>query len=165
MKNFPLFAICLFLLVACDESGKDEVYNENNTNVSGGVVYNIDEEPINGIYKVYYPDGNVKMEMQSKGGKPDGVGKFYTPEGNLSLQGNFVDGQPDGVFYNYYPSGQVHNEINYAKGVKNGIQKIYDKEGSLQAEVIFENGEPTSGYALINGEKTDFSAEELAEMK
>lgn len=165
MKFLPLLVCSVLLLSSCDESGNGEIYNENNTNVSGGIVYNIDEEPINGLYRVYYSDGNIKMEMQSRGGKPDGMGKFYTPEGNLSFQGNIVGGYPEGVFYNYYPDGQVHNEMNYTKGVKDGAQKVYSEDGKLQAEIIFENGEPVSGFALVNGEKVDFDAEELSEMK
>lgn len=165
MKFLSFLVCCVLMLSSCDESGSGEIYNENNTNISGGVVYNIDEEPINGLYRVYYSDGNIKMEVQSKSGKPYGIGKFYTPDGNLSFQGNLTDGQPDGAFYNYYPSGQVHNEMYYTKGVKDGTQKVYDEDGELQAEIVFENGEPIRGYALVKGEKVDFSAEELAEMK
>lgn len=165
MKILP-FLICFTLfLSSCDESGSGEIYNENNTNVSGGIVYNIEDEPINGLYRVYYPDGNIKMEVQSKGGKPNGAGKFYTPEGNLSFQGNFADGHPEGAFFNYYPDGLVHNEMNYNDGVKNGPQKVYDEEGNLSAEVVFEKGVPVSGYVLIKGEKQNFTEDELGNLK
>ena len=164
MRFLYFLIVSAFFIVSCDESANDEIYNENNTNVSAGVVYNIDEKPINGLYRVYYPDGNIKMEIQSKNGKPNGIGKFYTAEGSLYMQGAFSDGQSDGVFYNYYPNGQVHNEMNYVKGVKDGVQKSYDESGKLEAEVVFENGSAKSGYVIINNEKAEFTPEELAEL-
>ena len=79
-------------LSACGESGTDEIYNENNTNVVEGIVYDINEKPINGTYKIYYPNGNVKMEVKSKNGKPDGLGRFYDEDGNIVFEGNFKNG-------------------------------------------------------------------------
>lgn len=164
MKFWHFLIVSIFFIVSCDESANDEIYNENNTNASSGVVYDIDEKPINGLYRVYYPDGNIKMEIQSKDGKPNGVGKFYTPEGILYMQGMFTDGQADGAFYNYYPNGQIHNEMNYEKGVKAGSQKSYDENGKLTIEVLFEKGVATSGYMIIKGEKSEFGADELEEL-
>ena len=65
MKSLLLLSSFFFIL-GCDDGIKDEIYNENNTTVSGGVVYDTDEQPINGLYRVYYPNGIVKMEIQSK---------------------------------------------------------------------------------------------------
>jgi antitoxin component YwqK of YwqJK toxin-antitoxin module len=164
MKFLPLWVACL-LLVSCDDAGKDEIYNENNTNVSGGVVYNIDDQPINGLYRVYYSDGEIKMEVQSKNGKPDGIGKFYNEEGDLLYLGNFSAGLPNGAFYNYYDNEQVHNEMNYVNGLKDGAQRVFDEEGNLLVEVIFKNGQPVSGYAIVNDEKVPLSEDELSELK
>ena len=164
MKFLPIWVACL-LLVSCDDAGNDEIYNENNTNVSGGIVYNIDDEPINGLYRVYYSDGDIKMEVQSKNGKPDGVGKFYNEDGMLVYMGNFSAGLPNGAFYNYYDNEQVHNEMNYVNGVKDGAQKVFDEDGKLLVEVVFKNGEPVNGYAIVNDEKVPLSEEELTELK
>ena len=62
MKIRILVTVCTALLSACGESDRDEIYNENNTNVVNGVVYDINEKPINGIYKIYYANGKVKTE-------------------------------------------------------------------------------------------------------
>lgn len=167
--DFMRFVLLLFCLIcavsACEEDIQNEIYNENNTAVLGGVVYNIDEKPINGLYKIYYSDGNVKMEVQSKDGKPEGNAKFYDKDGSLYAQGNFSEGKPEGVFYYYYSNGEVHNELNYVKGIKDGKQKLYDENGILSAVVVFSNGEPVSGYTLIKEKKTPFTAEELSELK
>ena len=151
--------ICM--LSACKENDNNEIYNENNTSVADGVVYNIDEKPINGLYKTYYPNGNVKMAVYSHNGKPNGIGKFYTERGKLAYEGAFADGVPVGTMYQYYSNGKVHNELHYTDGQLDGVQHVYDKKGELSVEVIINNGKAISGYAVVNGEKREFTEEEL----
>lgn len=160
--KFRILSLALIgLLSACGESGSDEIYNENNTNVVDGVVYDINEKPINGIYKTYYPSGNVKMEVESQKGKPEGKGRFYDEDGNILYEGTFRDGKIDGKMLNFYPDGSVHNEVNYNKGVQTGISRTYNEDGSLAVETKFENGKAVSGYAMIQEHKIDLSPEDL----
>ena len=160
---FTLF--CLFSVAACNESEKNEIYNENNTTVMNGVVYNIDEKPISGLYKTYYSNGNVKMEVYSQNGKPNGMGKFYNEKGSLLFEGSFSNGVRVGTLYHYYPNGKVHNEMHYTDGVLDGTQQTFDKKGELRAEVIYKNGKAVQGYAVVNGEVAEFSEEELAKFE
>ena len=160
--NFRICALSFVLLcAACDDSANVLIYNENNTSVVNGVVYDMQEKPINGVYKIYYPNGGVRMEVESKEGLPDGEGKFYDEDGTLQNKTTFKNGRVDGPLYNFYPDGQVHNELNFTAGVQNGSQKTYDENGELAAEVVFENGKPTEGYTVNKGEKTILTPEEL----
>lgn len=152
---------CLFILFACNESEQNEIYNENNTSVDNGIVYNTDEKPINGLYKTYYSNGNVKMEVYSQNGKPNGVGKFYNERGKLLFEGTFANGVKVGTLYHYYPNGKVHNEMHYTDGVLDGIQQTFDKKGELTAEVTYKKGTAVQGYAVVNGEIIEFTEEEL----
>ncbi|MBR3676887.1 MAG: hypothetical protein IKN71_07115 [Alphaproteobacteria bacterium] len=162
MRFAVLTLICMFLFSACNESEHSEIYNENNTTVVDGVVYNTDEKPINGLYKTYYSNGNVKMEVYSQNGKPNGAGKFYNEKGILQFEGTFADGLRVGTFYHYYNNGNVHNEMHFTDGVLDGIQQTFNKKGELTAEVVYKKGVAIQGYAVVNGEKQDFTAEELA---
>ncbi len=164
MRFVALFTLLAVFLSACGESAVPEIYNENNTNVIDGIVYDINEKPINGIYKIYYPDGTVKMEITGKNGKPEGEGKFYDEKGRLTFTGTFKDGLPDGVMTNYFSNGTIRNEITYVKGVQNGLQHIYNEDGEQIIEMNFENGKAVSGYAVVNGKNIDFTPEELAEI-
>ncbi len=162
MMRIALMIFCgILALNACKKTEKNEIYNENNTSVVDGVVYNIDEKPINGLYKTYFPNGNVKMEVYSQNGKPNGSGKFYNERGRLTYEGTFADGKPVGTMYQYYSSGKVHNEMHYTDGELDGEQRTYDKEGNLIVEIVFHNGKAVSGYAVVNGQETPFSEEEL----
>ena len=160
-----IFGIALAgFLSACGESGTDEIYNENNTNVVEGIVYDINEKPINGTYKIYYPNGNVKMEVKSKNGKPDGLGRFYDEDGNIVFEGNFKNGLMNGKMLNFYPDGSIHNEINYTNGKPDGLYKTYNQDGTPVVEVFFENGTASKGYAIIQEHKIDLTPEDLQEI-
>ncbi len=162
MKISHFMVLSLLFAVSCGESDRSEIYNENNTNVINGVVYNINEKPINGLYRTYYQNGNLRMEVYSQNGLPNGLGKFYDEEGNLVYQGTFKDGQMDGTILQYYPDGTVHNEMNYKQGIIDGTQKVYDSKAEQTAEITYENGKPVSGYVLLNDVKIELSDDELA---
>lgn len=164
MKSVVFLLGFVLLLSSCGDTDKEEIYNENNTSVSAGIVYNIEDKPIDGLYKIYYQDGTVKMEVRSKGGLPNGIGRFYSQDGSLAFQCNFVDGKLDGPFYNYYSDGHIHNEMHYMNGVKHGTQKSYDEEGNLLVEIVVEDGRPISGYTVVKGAKVEFTTEELEQM-
>lgn len=160
--RIAILALSLILMLsACNQSDSNEIYNENNTSVVDGVVYNIDEKPINGLYKTYYANGNVKMEVYSRNGKPNGSGKFYTENGKLAYEGTFADGVPVGTLYQYYHSGKVHNELHYTDGRLDGTQRVFDKKGALKVEVVINNGKAVSGFAMVDGEEREFTPEEL----
>lgn len=155
----------LIMLSACHKSEKNEIYNENNTIVKNGVVYDTDEAPIDGLYRTYHSNGNVKMEVYSKNGKPNGKGRFYNEDGSLLFEGTFEDGAPVGTIYHYYRNGKVHNEQNYAEGVLHGVQQSFSKKGELRVEVVFDKGKALSGYVVVNDEKVMFTPEELEKLE
>ena len=66
--------------------------------------------------------------------------------------------------YQFYISGTIHNEMHYEGGVCNGVQKTFDADGNQTVEVVYENGKPVSGYVILNDEKQELTAEELAQI-
>ncbi|MDO4162297.1 MAG: hypothetical protein Q4D80_04765 [Pseudomonadota bacterium] len=162
IKIYGLFLVCF--LTACGESDKGEIYNENNTNVVDGIVYDINEKPINGIYKIYYPNGNVKMEITSRNGRPEGAGRLYDEDGNVLFEGNFQNGRIEGKMLNFYSDGSVRNEMYYEKGIPNGTYKTYNEDGSLAIEVLYDHGKAVGGYAMIQEHKIELSPEDLADL-
>lgn len=161
MKHLYLVIALVLFMSACKKNKEAEIYNENNTNVVNGIVFDIYEKPINGIYKTYYTNGNVKMEMSAKNGIPDGEGQFYDENGNLQYSGTFEQGKINGKFYQYYEDGNVHNELNYINGIQSGAQILYDAKGQISAEVLYDKNKAISGYVLIEGEKIELDADEL----
>lgn len=126
-----------------------------------GVVYDIEENPISGIYRMYYPNGSVKMEVESKNGMPNGEGKFYDENDVLSAECNFSKGLLDGAMVRYYPDGKIHEKLNYKEGVLSGKQESYDEKGNVFMEIDYDNGHAVKGYVIIDGKQVDLTAEEL----
>lgn len=161
MKQLLAILGLLIFFTACTESEKNEIYNENNTTVIDGVVYDTNEKPICGLYRTYYSDGTIKMEVYSRDGKPHGEGKFYSENGSLQYKGIFNKGTLNGTLYSYFDDGQIKDEMNFKNGLKDGIQKIYNKDGNIETEITFENGKCITGYKLLNEQKIELSSDIL----
>ena len=108
-----------------------------------------------------YPNGSVKMEIESKDGMPDGSGKFYDENSVLSAEGTFLKGKPEGEMRRYFPDGKLREELKYEKGILNGTQKNFDSEGNLFMEVEYKDGKAVSGYAIIENKRVDLTEDEL----
>lgn len=161
MKIRHFLLISTVLLNACNESERSEIYNENNTSVVNGVVYNISEKPINGLYRTYYPNGNLRMEIHSQNGLPNGIGRFYDNDGVLLYQGMFANGKLNGSLYQYYQDGTLHNEMNYKDGELDGLQKVFTQDGEQTAEIEYKNGKPINGYVILKHQKVELTPDEL----
>ena len=163
--KFRILSLALIgLLSACGESDSDEIYNENNTNVVDGVVYDINEKPINGIYKTYYPNGNVKMEVRSKSGKPEGEGRFYNEDGSLLFSGTFKNGLMNGKMLNFYPDGSIREENYYVDGIKDGIKRLVTGDDGGNGHAGGLDYVPYDGYQAVlhRGEKLLTASEAVA---
>ncbi|MBR3501477.1 MAG: hypothetical protein IKO06_01065 [Alphaproteobacteria bacterium] len=156
--------LMISMLACCGKDKEEEVYNENNTNVVNGVVYDIYDKPINGIYKAYHGNGSVRMEMNARKGLPDGDGRFYDENGNLAYSITFKNGKLNGKFYHYYEDGNIHNELNYVDGEQSGTQILYDEKGQQVVDLFYENNKAVKGYVFVDGEKIEFDEDELKEL-
>ena len=54
-----------------------------NTLLINGIRCDMQKKPINGIVKVYYPDGALLLEMPYKNGLMDGIARGYRQDGKL----------------------------------------------------------------------------------
>ncbi len=68
---------------------------EANTNQSAVVRY-VYQGKINGLYKVYYPNGNIYRYYHYKNGDLHGDWKEYRPDGTLKTRGNYYYGKKHG---------------------------------------------------------------------
>ena len=161
MKYIVMLSAVMLLLSSCNDGSDVEIYNENNTTVKNGIVYDIDEKPINGLYKIYYPNGNVRMEIESKDGYPQGIGKFYDEDGVLTYSAHFEKGVLNGVLLNYYADGHIHNELNYLDGALEGEQKTFNEAGEQIIYAVFSHGKAVSGYTTSDGKRYELTTEEL----
>ena len=94
---------------------------------------------LNGAYKTYHKNGQVKYEGKFSNNIPYGVFKTYSPEGKIITTDNYSEGKLTGISKMYYATGQKLAEYRYKNGKLEGISSIYNKDGGLIAEAGYKN--------------------------
>ena len=113
-----------------------------------------DNGKLDGIYREYYENGQLKLECTYKDGQLDGISKEYYKNNQLSCEYNFKNGQLDGLCKEYYDSGKIKEEYYCKNGEFEGIYKKYYTNGKEKSEYNYKNGR-ISGIAKeyrINGD-------------
>lgn len=138
------------------------------------------EGKVNGAYKLFHPNGKLRILATHKDDELHGLFEKYNQEGALIESVNYEDGEYEGVYKSFYPysSDAVEYEVNYEKGkivgdiklyypnnilkeqiqmnegLRNGVYKRYFNTGLLEIEKKYIAGELSGEYIEyhINGE-------------
>jgi uncharacterized protein len=105
------------------------------------------------VYKVgdYSEKGKYVADLK------DGKWQAFYKDGKLEYEGNYIQGNPDGEHIFFYNNGQV-KEINYyVMGIAEKNWKKYDENGLLLITITYKDNREYR----INGEKIDFSSEDI----
>jgi antitoxin component YwqK of YwqJK toxin-antitoxin module len=95
----------------------------------------------NGIYREYYPNGQVFVEGQYKRGRQDGEWTFYYDNGKLNRKAKYDNGKPDGPRDIFRADGTLLAKRNFANGVRDGEWVTYDATGKTPiAEEHYNKG-------------------------
>ena len=84
-----------------------------------------------GIYKSYWYNGQLCIEVNYIDGLRNGIYKLYHFNGQLWEEVNYISGKENGIYKSYHENGQLGNEVNYIGGKINGIYKSYYNNGKL----------------------------------
>ena len=87
-------------------------------------------ENVNG----YRDEGEYLEDMR------EGMWKSYYPNGNLYFEGKFLDDIPDGKQIWYYENGKIKKSGEYSMGLRTGEWRYFDEEGKLFLTVEYERG-------------------------
>ena len=94
-----------------------------------------------GVWKRYWPDGQVRSEITFVQGKPLGPYKLFYANGRLEEDGNWQEGKHIQNMRRYYANGKLKEELVYdVEGTKQGIQRFYHENGKLALEVPMDQG-------------------------
>ena len=113
-----------------------------------------DNGQLDGIYREYYENGQLKLECTYKNGQLEGIAKEYYKNNQLSCEYNFKNGQLDGLCKEYYESGKIKEEYYCKNGEFEGTYKKYYTNGKEKSEYNYKNGKPegTAKEYRINGD-------------
>jgi antitoxin component YwqK of YwqJK toxin-antitoxin module len=76
----------------------------------------------NGLYKVYYPDGRLKIKTVFSNDKINGDWTYYDPKGIIITKGRYRNG----IKHGYWAYKSLHIYGRYKRGYKNGKWKRFD---------------------------------------
>ncbi|HEX2960215.1 MAG: toxin-antitoxin system YwqK family antitoxin [Bacteroidota bacterium] len=96
---------------------------DENGNVTGG----------DGGYEIkrlYYPNGNLKLETNNRNGRLEGIANYYYESGRLKAREFYRENQIHGLSIWYYETGEVKSERYYKDGTLTQ-KKDFDKSGRI----------------------------------
>lgn len=82
------------------------------------------------IKRLYYPNGNLKLETNNRSGKLHGIANYYYESGKLKAREFYQDNQIHGLSIWYYESGEIKSERYYKDGTLTR-KKDFDKSGRI----------------------------------
>lgn len=94
-----------------------------------------------GMWKQFFPSGNMKNEITYANNRPTGYAKMYYENGNIMEEGNWDNGRWTGAYKQYYENGKVFYEWGYnAMGKREGNQKYFHENGNVMIEGNWQEG-------------------------
>jgi len=100
-----------------------------------------------GIWKKYYPSGELRSEINYENNHPRGEYRIFYPNGNLEEEGTWKGNRNSGSFVRYHENGTIAQKFFFLdNGKRNGVQKYYYDNGELQLSVEVENGVANGRY-------------------
>jgi hypothetical protein len=100
---------------------------------------------LNGVYKYYYANGNLYLEVSYKDSILHGTTKQYFKNGTVYEQTEYDNGLKHGLEKRFYEDGKLCLETPYVKGKVHGIQRKFRKDGALAFEAPYHQGSSCVG--------------------
>jgi antitoxin component YwqK of YwqJK toxin-antitoxin module len=124
-------------------------------------------DPVSGAFRLYYPDGSLKLESYYKDAKLHGPSRFYSDQGQLLSESWFLDGRKEGKAKGFSLEGNLVFIQRFKHGLKRGKQEYfyenqiprmvltYSDQGELDGDVILyhPNGVMARKLHFTNGKR------------
>lgn len=96
--------------------------------------------PQDGMIKSFYPNGNIKSEINFKDSIREGEAKFYSENGNITEERNYVNGRVEGLVKLYSEAGKLKEVYVIEDGRREGPTSLFDESGNYLTDIYFESG-------------------------
>ena len=94
-----------------------------------------------GMWKMYYPNGNIKSEITYTDNRPKGYAKMYYENGKVQEEGMWDNSRWTGDYKSYYDNGQIFYDFKYNNtGKREGEQKYYYDNGQIMMKGEMHDG-------------------------
>ena len=114
-----------------------------------------------GIWKKYFPNGNVNHQITYENGRPNGYYINYYEDGTLQEEGNWVNNKQIGKFKRFHENGKLSQDFNFNEtGKREGVQKYFHENGKIMIEGSWNQGKE-SGVVKEYYENGDLKSEKV----
>lgn len=103
-----------------------------------------------GIWKSWYPNGNLYVTQEWDKGQKDGAFRVYQPDGRFKEKGNYKNGELSGSRVSYFDNGKVRLTETYRRDILHGPYREYYPDGTLKIAAKYKEGELHGPYRLYN---------------
>ncbi|RTY95329.1 toxin-antitoxin system YwqK family antitoxin [Flavobacterium sp. GT3R68] len=136
-----------------DNSAYTIFFNQNSNKVSEGKVVNKLHE---GEWKYFHESSKIIMTLENyKKGKLEGIKKIYFPNGKIAEETGYKNGIKEGVYKKYTETGIVLEDALYKNGQFHGQAVYKDPEGKVVAKGLYKDGKKVGVWEFYeNGKLT-----------
>mgnify|MGYP001494723136 CR=1 FL=1 len=99
----PVLTVLFTLLVM---TGCERVYEGELQERQGGYYLPNETERFTGVNRLYYENGQLRLEYTFKDGKPEGLVRWWYENGQLRSENTFMYGKKEGLEREYYENGR-----------------------------------------------------------
>jgi len=127
-----------------------EYFDQDSTEVKleGSIVNN----QINGLWRTFYKNGNLKSSVNYKDGNVDGIAYFYYNDevNSKKAEVTYENNQIIGFFLEFYDNGAQKSKIEYKNGEMHGDAEFYYRTGKLKIEAQYKKGKKDGKWKYYN---------------
>ena len=96
----------------------------------------------NGLVKIVYPNGQLKINGNMIDGQKEGLWEEYHPTGHIKQRAHYKQGKIDGSWEEFDEQGQIKIRGTYIADKKDGLWEYYDENGKKLNELNYKNDVP-----------------------
>ena len=93
-----------------------------------------------GLWGIYYDNGQLKSKGLYKDGNRDGIWEYYDENGQLFSKGLYKDNIKTGIWESYWNNGQLNVISSFIDNKLNEKYKSYYENGQLKEKCYYTNG-------------------------
>lgn len=102
-------------------------------------VYYLKNGEINGLYELYYPNGELRRSIMYNNGFIDGIYMCWWRNGKIHINCNYKNGELHGQYCEYNENGALIVKYNAVYGILNGPYYEYHGNGKLMHLCNYKN--------------------------
>ena len=108
--------------------------------------YDDSKSILNGKMKMYYKNGNLKLEANLVNGLKEGVSIIYYENGNKQRELTWNQDALNGKQIDYYENGNKQREVTMEQDIADGNETEYYEDGKIKFSCNYEDGKKTGLY-------------------